>query len=97
MYSSTLSLTSMLDGGGWSTPRPGRFTPGRRPGTYFIGGWVSPRAGLDGCGKSHPLLGFDPQTFQPVACRYTDYAILTPKGTPRGCGNSHNAIAQCIY
>ena len=27
MYISTLSLTSALDGGGWSTPRPGRFTP----------------------------------------------------------------------
>jgi hypothetical protein len=26
-YSSTLSLTSALDGSGWSTPRPGRFTP----------------------------------------------------------------------
>ena len=26
-YSSTLSLTSALDGGRWSTPRPGRFTP----------------------------------------------------------------------
>jgi hypothetical protein len=31
MYSSTLSLTSALDGGGWSTPRPGRFTPGNDP------------------------------------------------------------------
>ena len=29
-YSSTLSLTSALDGGGWSTPRPGRFTPQER-------------------------------------------------------------------
>jgi hypothetical protein len=28
-YSSTLSLTSALDVGGWSTPRPGRFTPGK--------------------------------------------------------------------
>jgi hypothetical protein len=27
-YFSTLSLTSALDGGGWSTPYPGRFTPG---------------------------------------------------------------------
>ena len=27
MYTSTLSVTSALDGGGWSTPRPGRFTP----------------------------------------------------------------------
>jgi len=30
-YSSTLSLTSALDEGGWSTPRPGRFTPGKHP------------------------------------------------------------------
>ena len=28
MYSSTLPSTLALDGGGWSTPRPGRFTPG---------------------------------------------------------------------
>ena len=28
-YSSTISLTSVLDEGGWSTPRPGRFTPGK--------------------------------------------------------------------
>jgi hypothetical protein len=27
-YSSTLPLTSALDGGGWSTPRPGCFIPG---------------------------------------------------------------------
>ena len=26
-YSSTLSVTSVLDWGRWSTPRPGRFTP----------------------------------------------------------------------
>ena len=30
-YSSTLSLTSALDWGGWSTPRPGRFTTGKDP------------------------------------------------------------------
>ena len=29
--SPTLSLTSALDGGGWSTPRPGRFTLGKDP------------------------------------------------------------------
>ena len=28
-YSSTLSLTLALDGGGWSTPLPGCFTPGK--------------------------------------------------------------------
>jgi hypothetical protein len=30
-YSSTLSLTSALEGVGWSTPRPGRFTRGKEP------------------------------------------------------------------
>jgi len=29
MYIYTLSLTSTLDGGGWSSPRPGRFVPGK--------------------------------------------------------------------
>jgi len=31
MYSSTLSLTSALVWAGWSTPHPGRFTPGIDP------------------------------------------------------------------
>ena len=31
MYSSLLSLTSALEGGVWSTPRPGHFTPGKDP------------------------------------------------------------------
>jgi hypothetical protein len=30
-YNYTLSLTSELDVGGWSTPRPGRFTLGKDP------------------------------------------------------------------
>ena len=31
MCSATLPSTSALDGGGWSTPRPGHFTPGKDP------------------------------------------------------------------
>ena len=31
MHSPTLPSTSALDGGGWSTPIPGRFTPGKDP------------------------------------------------------------------
>jgi len=27
--------------------------PGKRPGTHCTEDWVGPRAGLDGCGKSH--------------------------------------------
>ena len=52
-YSSALSLTSALDGR-WvvnATLRP--LYPRKRQGTNCIGGWVGPRAGLDGCGKSH--------------------------------------------
>jgi hypothetical protein len=38
-------------------------------------GWVGPRAGMDGCGKSLPPPRFDRRTVQPVASRHTDYAI----------------------
>jgi hypothetical protein len=46
--------------------------PRERAGTPCIGGWVGPRTGLDGCGKSRPLPGFDHRTVQPVAGCYTD-------------------------
>ena len=74
MYSYTLSLTSVLEGGGggWSTPSAGPFTPGKRDGTHHIGSWMGPRAGLDWCGKSRPPPAFDSRTVQPVASRYTD-------------------------
>ena len=62
---------------GWvvnATPRP--LYPLERPGTHCIGGWVGPRADLDGCGKTHPTApGFDPRTVQSVASRYTDWSI----------------------
>jgi hypothetical protein len=51
---------------------PAALPLGKRRCAHFIGGWVSPRAGLDGSGKFRPPSGFDPQTFQPVASRYTD-------------------------
>jgi hypothetical protein len=53
---------------------PAAFHLWERPGTYCTGDWVGPRFGLDRCGKSRPQTGFDPQTAQPVASRYTDYA-----------------------
>ena len=51
---------------------PAALPPGKRPGTHCIGGWVGPRASLDSCKKSRPLLGFDPRTVQPVVSHYTD-------------------------
>ena len=58
---------------GWvvnATPRP--LYPRERAGTHCTEGLLGPRTGLDGCGISSPLPGFDPRTVQPVASRYTD-------------------------
>jgi hypothetical protein len=76
--SSTHSLTSALDGGEWSDPRPGLFTPRERaPGTHWIGGLVGPRAVLDAVVKTkipNTRRESNPRTsiIQPVAQRYTD-------------------------
>jgi hypothetical protein len=77
-------LTSALDGGEWSASRPGRFTPrGITARTHWVWGWVGPRAGMDMVSKTeipsprreskpdHPIV-------QPVANRYTDWAIPAP-------------------
>jgi len=50
-YSSTVSLTSALDGVGGQRHAPAAL-PLERSGTHFIRGWVDPRAGLDRCGIS---------------------------------------------
>jgi hypothetical protein len=66
-YSSTLSLTSALDGGGWSTPSPGRYTRG--PLNSRLGG---PQGRSGRVRKISPPYGFDPRTVQPVASLHTD-------------------------
>jgi len=53
----------------------------KRPGTHFTGGWMGPRAGMDGCGKSRRPPGFDSRTVEPVASRYTDCAIAQTTNT----------------
>jgi hypothetical protein len=84
-YSSTHSLTSAIDGGEWSASCPGRFTPRERSsGTHWIRGWVGPRAILDAVVKRKipsPRRESNPRNpiFQPVAQRYTDWAIAAPK------------------
>jgi hypothetical protein len=74
-YSSTLSLTLVLDCGGWLTPRSGRITPRGRHDTHRIGGWLGPKAGLDRCGKSRSPQEFDPRIVHPVASRYTNCGV----------------------
>jgi hypothetical protein len=82
-YSSTHSLISALDGGGWSASRLCRFTPKETAtGTHWIGGWVGPRAVLDAVVRrkipssrreSNPRIPI----VQHIAQRYTDW--LYPK------------------
>jgi hypothetical protein len=64
-------LTSALKGGGWSAPRPGRFTPGKDPvPIVHEAAWAS---GLVWTGaKISPPPGFGSRTVQPVATSYTD-------------------------
>jgi hypothetical protein len=68
-------LTSASASGEWSTSRPCRFTPG----AHWIGGCVGPRAGLDDVEKKNSWfyrdLNSDLSAFQPLASRYTNYAI----------------------
>jgi hypothetical protein len=72
MYSSTLSLTLAVDGGGWSAPSPGRFTPGRETRYPLYRRLGGPQGRSRRLRKMSPKPGFDPRTVQPVASRYTD-------------------------
>jgi len=74
MYSSALFLMSMLDGVGGQHHTLAPLPLGR---TWYhlyrkLGG-PQDRSGL--VWKILPPLGFDPQTFQPIASRYTNYVI----------------------
>jgi hypothetical protein len=67
-------MTSVLAGG----ECPAALLPGKEPPVHWIGGWVSPRVGLDDV-KKKPLpnrdSNSDPSVVQPVASCYTDCAI----------------------
>jgi hypothetical protein len=79
-YSATHSLTSALDGSEWSASHPGHFTPRERaPGTYWIGGWVGPRAVWDMVVKRkipspHQESNLRTLIVQPIAQRYINWA-----------------------
>jgi hypothetical protein len=72
---------------------------GKRVGTHCTGGWLVPRAGLDECGKFHPLgdsiLGLN----QPVACRYIYYAIwahyVYTQGVTGGTDQTSGGCSLC--
>jgi hypothetical protein len=75
-------LTSALVGCEWSASRPGRFTPREgAPGTYLIGGWVGPRAGLDDVEKRKflTLPGFELRPLGRLARGLSLYRPRYPK------------------
>jgi hypothetical protein len=80
MYSSTFPSTSALGWGGWSTPRPCRFTPGKT--RYLL--VLCRRLGGPACRsgrvrKISPPPGFDPRTVEPVANRFTVLSYPGPR------------------
>jgi hypothetical protein len=76
----TLSLTSALDRGRWSTPRPGCFTPGNDSVPIVLEAGCAPRAGLDGCGKSRLHLDSIPEPSTP-------YRVAIPTAPSRLTSN----------
>jgi hypothetical protein len=75
LYSSNLSCTSALDGGGWSTPRPGRFTPGKETLYPFYRRLGGPQCRSGLARKNSAPTRIDPRTAQSVASCYTDCDI----------------------
>jgi hypothetical protein len=74
-YCCTLSLTSVLDGGGWLTPRRGHFSPQNDP-QYPLHRRLVGHQGRSGrVRKISPPQAFHSRTIQCIASRYTDYAI----------------------
>ena len=73
-YSSTLSLTSVLNGVGGQRHAPAALPPRKnRYSLYRRLGRLQGRSGR--VRKFSPSPEFDPQTIQPVVIRYTDWAI----------------------
>ena len=64
-YSSTLSLTSALEAGGWSTPHLGRFTTGKENRYPFHRRLGGPKGRYGQARKISPPKGFDPRIVQP--------------------------------
>ena len=78
MYNSTLPSTLVLDGGvGGQRHAPAALPPGKTRYPFYrkLGG---PQGGSGRERKISSPPGFDPRTVQPVASRYTDWAIPTP-------------------
>jgi hypothetical protein len=66
-------MTAALEGVSSQQQAPAALYPQERAGTHFTGGWVGPRAGIDGRKNLFPT-GIRSRTVQPVVSRCTDWA-----------------------
>jgi hypothetical protein len=82
-YNSTVSLTSALDGVGGQRHASMALASRKKPFTHFIGGWVGPRAGLDGCGKKCSHWDSIPRLSTPLrfAIPTELFRLKTPSGS----------------
>lgn len=64
-YTSTVSLTSKLDGVDDQCNAPATLSQERRPRTHCTGGWLSSKASLDGCRISRLHQDLIPRLFNP--------------------------------
>jgi hypothetical protein len=76
IYSCGLAITSVLDTRGWLMPRSGRFNSRNDPVPILLEALRATGTTWAGAEKL-AVPGFEPRTVQPIAIRYTDYAILT--------------------
>ena len=85
-------MTSALDGGSGQRHSPAAFTPRKDPVPIVQeAGWTPESVWIGAENLAPP--GFDPRAFQPVASRYTDYAIPAPCSPTRGLQNTtHNGL-----
>ena len=84
---------------------PAALPPGEKPGTHCIGGWVGPRAGLDGYGKSRPtgIRSPDRPARSELLCRlcgpaptavsYFPIILLTLQGA---AGHTHRILREIL-
>ena len=71
MHKFTFSLTSTLDGGGWSAPRPGRSTPSKDSAQIVQEAGCAPGPVWKGEVYLAPT-GINTRTVHPFASRYAD-------------------------
>ena len=93
-YSYTLYLTSALDGGGVVNAPSRTLYPRERLRTHFRGGWVDPRADLEGCENLAPRRDY-PQDHGHLAMKAHKWSGVTAPLTFTSAQDAGDWSAPC--